>query len=145
LTRFPTTRNRGPLALIYSKKKNIVRPSYLGAQEIKFCILGYLYTQLDDGDYREKILLHLPRTQAPDRLKRFLDDLTELGKVESSPPRDSRREGKIIYKITESGKRSVDKYISADYRDVSSITTKKAAQVDLDRWWNNIKRLIGKE
>lgn len=85
------------------------------------CILGYLYSRGEDGAYRERILLHLPHTQSPDRLQKFLDELLYLDKIELLPPTKSRHEGGKIYRITQSGKCTVDKYLSADYNEVTIV------------------------
>jgi hypothetical protein len=53
-------------------------PSF-GQGEIKMCILGILFREGEVS--ANKILLLLPRTQASERLKMFLTQLEEKGKI----------------------------------------------------------------
>ena len=44
-----------------------------------------------------------------------------IDKIELLPPTKSRHEGGKIYRITQSGKCTVDKYLSADYNEVTIV------------------------
>ena len=92
------TRQSYILALIYTRKKHRLRGSNLNQGETRMCILGYLYSQREAGAYKEKILVHLPRTQSPDRLQDFLNMLLAREKIELLPPSTSRHEGEKIYR-----------------------------------------------
>jgi hypothetical protein len=81
-------------------------------------ILGVL-DRMPDGTNANKILSQLPRTQSPDRLKDFLDDLCALDCIERIPMSD-QHEGLIIYKLKEKGRATFTMYQSVDQnvRDV---------------------------
>jgi hypothetical protein len=65
------------------------------------CILGVLYRQSRDIS-ANTILRLLPRTQSPERLKAFLTELEEKGKIKIIA-RDDIRTGHKTYEITQSG------------------------------------------
>jgi hypothetical protein len=74
------------------------------------CILGVLFREGEVSANR--ILLLLPRTQAPERLKMFLTQLEKKGKIKILA-RDNMRKGLKTYMITQSGKETVQNYLYA--------------------------------
>jgi DNA-binding PadR family transcriptional regulator len=98
------------------------------------CILGILYRE-DEEVSANKILLLLPRTQAPERLKMFLTQLEEKGKIKILD-RDNMRKGLKTYMITQSGKETVQNYLYAGYKDIAEVFVPPEAKKDLEKFWN---------
>jgi hypothetical protein len=92
----------------------------LGQGVIKMCILGSLSKKPDGMTNANKILNELPRTQSPDRLRFFLDELCVLGCIEKIDM-SSVHEGLINYKIKEKGLRTLAKYQSTEFEDVRAV------------------------
>jgi len=115
-------------------KKTPHRESF-GQGEIKMCILGILFKQNEEISFN-KILRLLPRTQSPDRLKRFLLDLEEKGKI-NILSRDNIRLGQKTYIITQSGKSTVLNYLDARYKNIIDVfePTKPIVIEDVKRFW----------
>lgn len=102
------------------------------------CILGVLFREGEVSANR--ILLLLPRTQAPERLKMFLTQLEEKGKIKILA-RDNMRKGLKTYMITQSGKETVQNYLYAGYKDVAEVLTSPKAEKDSEKFWNKIRGL----
>jgi hypothetical protein len=118
----------------------------LGAGVIKMCILGILSSdQFEDGASANRILRALPRTQAPDRLKSFLEDLYDRGLIERkdlSFAHDDLR----IYKIKQEGKKVLEKYFDQEFRDVTSLLdgVKATTYSDVKTFWQKYGRSFQK-
>ena len=91
----------------------------IGEGIIKVCILGIL-SSLPRGCSANRILRGLPRTQSPERLKIFLNDLKDRGLVEKTDLSDFRQnlEG---YKITGDGMKFLDKYFNIEFKETRDI------------------------
>jgi DNA-binding PadR family transcriptional regulator len=102
------------------------------------CILGVLYRQSRDIS-ANTILRSLPRTQSPERLKAFLNELAEKGKIEIIA-RDDIRATLKTYIITQSGRDTVIRYVDASYEDVMEVYRPKKPTVieDLKAFWKDI-------
>ena len=100
------------------------------------CILGILFKK----GSANKILRELPRTQSYERLKIFLIQLKEKGKIEILD-KDNIRKGQKTYMITESGKETVQNYLDAGNKNIAEVFTSPAAEKDLQRFWNIIRGL----
>jgi DNA-binding PadR family transcriptional regulator len=101
-------------------------------------ILGILFKEGEVS--ANKILLLLPRTQAPERLKMFLIQLEEKGKI-TILARDNIRKGLKTYMITQSGKETVQSYLSAGYKNIAGVFTSPAVEKDSERFWDKIRGL----
>ena len=102
------------------------------------CILGILFKEGEVS--ANKILLLLPRTLAPERLKMFLIELEKKGKIKILD-KDNLRKGLKTYEITQSGKETVQNYLDAGYKDIAEVIMPPEAKKDLERFWNQIRGL----
>jgi hypothetical protein len=92
----------------------------LGQGAIKMCILGSLSKKPSGMTNVNKILNELPRTQSPDRLKDFLEELCTLECVEKVDL-SSSREGLVNYKIIQKGLKSLAQFQSTEFQNVRAI------------------------
>jgi hypothetical protein len=92
----------------------------LGQGVIKMCIMGALSKKPSGMTNANKILNELPRTQSPDRLKDFLEELCVLGCIEKVDL-SSSREGLVNYKITQKGMKTLAQFQSTEFQDIRAI------------------------
>jgi DNA-binding PadR family transcriptional regulator len=77
---------------------------------------------------------------APERLRMFLTQLEEKGKIKILA-RDNMRKGLKTYMITQSGKETVQNYLYAGYKDIAEVLTSPKAEKDSEKFWNKIRGL----
>lgn len=106
------------------------------------CILGILSSnQFEEGANANRILRPLPRTQAPDRLKSFLEDLSDRGLIEGKDLSFAHDELRI-YKIKQEGKKVLEKYFDQEFRDVAGLLdgVKETTYLDMKNFWQKYGR-----
>jgi DNA-binding PadR family transcriptional regulator len=87
---------------------------------IKMCILGALSRKPGRMTNANKILNELPRTQAPDRLRSFLEELCALGCVEKVDM-SSVHEGLLNYRITQEGMETLARFQHTEWKNVRAV------------------------
>jgi predicted transcriptional regulator len=88
----------------------LARQKNLSQEQIKIRILSYLYNK-EDGANQHTIQFHaVPgHTQEANRFRKLLDDLCSLDRIVSIDMSHVTK-GRVIYKITDKGKKSYRDY-----------------------------------